>query len=199
MLGTGVGNWSERSRPAAGISLFKMDNMMAYINDEQRAWEATRYLLEEMSPDERVQFESQLEWDGALCDELILGVRLLAATRASFAVPAVPPVPVKSSISVPGRTAVFSALVALCLMLMAVVSEVRRGYSPSVLLQDAVALSDLLDGSEMIPVDREADVEGLIDDHVAMPENPDWLITALDLDEQDSDVDAAPEEDEGLF
>ena len=135
----------------------------------------------------------------ALCDELILGVRLLAATRASFAVPAVPPVPVKSSISVPGRTAVFSALVALCLMLMAVVSEVRRGYSPSVLLQDAVALSDLLDGSEMIPVDREADVEGLIDDHVAMPENPDWLITALDLDEQDSDVDVAPEEDEGLF
>lgn len=172
---------------------------MVYNNDEQRVWEATRYLLEEMSSQERVQFESQLEWDEALCNELILGVRLLAATRASFAVPAVPPVPVKSSISVPGRTAVFSALVALCLMLMAVVSEVSRGHSPSVLLQDAVALSDLLDGSEMIPADRETDVEVLIDDHVAMPENPDWLITALDLDEQDASVDTPPEEDEGLF
>lgn len=172
---------------------------MAWFNDKQRVWETTRYLLEEMSPEERVQFESQLEWDEALCDELILGVRLLAATRSSFAVPVVAPVPVKTSTSVSGRTAVFSAVVALCLMLMAVVSEVRHGHSPSVLLQDAVALSDLLDGSEMLSVDREMDVDVLIDDHVVMPENPDWLITALDLDEQDSDVDASPEEDEGLF
>lgn len=175
---------------------------MACLNDEQRAWETARYLLEEMSSDERVQFESQLEWDEALCDELILGVRLLAGTRAVFAVPAVPavpPVPVRPSISVRGRTAVFSALVALCLMLMAVVSEVWRGHSPSILLQDAVALSDLLDGFEMMSGDRDADVDGLLDDHIAMPENPDWLITALDLDEQNADVDALPEEDEGLF
>ena len=178
---------------------------MACLNDEQRAWETARYLLEEMSSDERVQFESQLEWDESLCDELILGVRLLAGTRAVFAVPAAPPVPavlpvpVRPSISVRGRTAVFSALAALCLMLMAVVSEVWRGHSPSILLQDAVALSDLLDGSEMMPGDRDADVDGLLDDRIAMPENPDWLITALDLDEQNSDVDAAPKEDEGLF
>ena len=71
-----------------------MENRMAYLTDEQRAWQTTRYLLDEMTPEGRIQYESQLEWDESLCDELILGVRMLAATRASFAVPSVSAVPV---------------------------------------------------------------------------------------------------------
>ena len=124
---------------------------------------------------------------------------MLAATRASFAVPSVSAVPVKPGTRMAARTAVFGAFAALCLTLVVVVSEVWRVHSPSVLLQDAVALSDLLGGSDMIPAEREPDLEGLIDDPISMPENPDWLITALDLDEQSSDTDTPPEDDVGVF
>ena len=58
--------------------------LMADQNAEQRMWQTSLYLLGELSPEECLRYEQQLELDESLCDEPVLGARLLQATRAAF-------------------------------------------------------------------------------------------------------------------
>jgi anti-sigma factor RsiW len=182
-------------------------------NDDQRMWQTSLYLLGELSADDCLKYEEWLESDEALCDELVFGARLLQATRAVLAVEKAAPVHVVQgnaglagasgsarvvSTGVSRKAAVLSAVVAVGLMFVALAtSGIPRQPAPE-LLQDAVALSDIL-GHWEPAVERDTDWEAFGDDRVAMPENPEWLITALDLDEESVESDAVTDEDEAVF
>lgn len=197
---------------------------MADQNAEQRMWQTSLYLLGELSPEECLRYEQQLELDEFLCDELVLGARLLQATRVAFpdgtapavSVPAVSvegncdtsvalgsSVAVRSSVSGISsnsrKAAVFSAVAALGLLFAVFVTPEGLRQPSADVLQDAVALSDIL-GQWEPEVVRDADWEGDSEDRIIMPENPDWLITAVDLDEQLGESGATTdEEDEAVF
>ena len=192
--------------------------VMADQSAEQRMWQTSLYLLGELSPEECLRYEQQLELDEALCDELVLGARLLQATRATFlegtaaavSVPAVSAkgygcVPVALSSSASGissisrKATVFSAVAALGLLFAVLVTPESFQQPSADVLQDAVALSDIL-GQWEPEVGRDADWEGDSEDRVIMPESPDWLITAVDLDEQSGESGATTDdEDEAVF
>ncbi len=193
--------------------------LMADQNAEQRVWQTSMYLLGELSLEECLRYEQQLELDEALCDELVLGGRLLQATRGAFLDVSVPAVsvqgqgctsvalstPVASCSSASGissisrKVAVFSALAALGLLFAALPTPGGFQQPAADVLQDAVALSDIL-GQWEPEIGRDADWEGDGEDRITMPENPDWLITAVDLDEQSEESGAAADdEDEAVF
>lgn len=193
--------------------------LMADQSAEQRMWQTSLYLLGELSPEECLRYEQQLELDEALCDELVLGARLLQATREAFLDGTVPAVSVgghgctsvvlSSSValrssasgisSISRRATVFSAVVALGLLFAVLVTPEGVQQPSADVLQDAVALSDIL-GQWEPEVGRDADWEGDSEDRVTMPESPDWLITAVDLDEQSEESGATTDdEDEAVF
>lgn len=193
--------------------------VMADQSAEQRMWQTSLYLLGELSPEECLRYEQQLELDEALCDELVLGARLLQATRAAFPDVSVPmlgvqrhdcasvaissPVTLSSSASgissISRKAAVFSAVAALGLLFAALATPVGFQQPSADVLQDAVALSDIL-GQWEPEIGRDADWEGEGEDRVTMPENPDWLITAVDLDAQsDESGVTTDDEDEAVF
>ena len=198
--------------------------LMADQSAEQRMWQTSLYLLGELSPEECLRYEQQLELDEALCDELVLGARLLQATRAAFldgtapavSVPAVSveghgctSIALSSSValrssasgisSISRKATVFSALAALGLLFAALPTPGSFQQPAADVLQDAVALSDIL-GQWEPEIGRDADWEGDSEDRVTMPESPDWLITAVDLDEQSDESGATTDdEDEAVF
>jgi hypothetical protein len=158
------------------------------------SWLLARCALGELTADQQARLEDQLLHDEQLCLQLAETVALVETLRqtplASQPTRRVSP----ALISVRSFAAV-AAVLAL-LVLPAALSTVQ----PDV-LHDAVTFSSMLQTEPAESRNSETDLWAAAD----LPEPPDWLLTALDLDEQSGDSDSSPaapvidDEEEALF
>lgn len=163
---------------------------------EPTAWDPFAYALGELPLATQVLFEEQMAADPQCCEDFLAALKMLNALRASRHTP-----PTVTSLANPRRqvrifpaiTAVATAALAACL--------IRSTVSPSVdSLHDAVALSTMLQLPESSVEDHQEPLS-LADPVVENLETPDWLLTAVDLDEQssNSDTPSSDDDEEAIF
>ncbi|MFN5284517.1 MAG: hypothetical protein ACK5KS_06805 [Planctomyces sp.] len=165
------------------------------------SWLLARCALGELSPEQQEHLEDRLLHDEQLCLELAGTVELLQTLRqtpatqtpaSSHPLSATTPRRRNARTRTLSATATLAALAALALLLIAPGS----GHPEN--LGDAVTLSSLLQSENHEQRSNDSDSWTSETD---LPEPPDWLLTALDLDEQTSE-NAAPavdDDDEALF
>jgi hypothetical protein len=165
------------------------------------SWLLARCALGELSPDQQDHLEQLLLHDEQLCLQLAGTVELLQTLR-HIPAPA-PPVSIHP-VSVAtlrhrtarGRTlAVATTVAALAVLALLAITP---GSAQPENLGDAVTLSSLLQTENLEHRTSDSDSYTTETD---LPEPPDWLLTALDLDEQNSEnvAPAVDDEDEVLF
>lgn len=165
------------------------------------AWLLARCALGDLTPAQQTLLEDRLLHDEQLCQQLADTAELLLTLRSSPSPQALAPTdaPALSPASrrnTRGRTLVAAATVAALATLVLIATATRSGHPEQ--LSDAVTLSSLLQSEN--PELRLSDNEPWPPEN-DLPEPPDWLLTALDLDEQ-SAADgnhAAENDDEALF
>lgn len=140
----------------------------------EQQWRAVLYALGEGHPDERLAFEQQLENDCALCEELIQATRLIELARLA------PPSPIPSAR--PVRRHVYATIfalgsLALTLGLAILVEKQPAGVSN---LADAILLTQV----DMDPLSTPESESDAADNAGEELGPPDWLFTALELEEQ---------------
>ena len=163
---------------------------------EPTAWNPFAYALGELPLAAQVQFEEQMAADPQCCEDFLAALKILNALRPSRLTPPTVtslPNPRRQVRIFPAITAVATAALAACL--------IRSTVSPSVdSLHDAVALSTLLQLPESSVEDNQEPLS-LADPVVENLETPDWLLTAVDLDEQssNSDTSSSDNDEEAIF
>ena len=165
------------------------------------SWLLARCALGELSPEQQELLEDRLLHDEQLCRELAGTVELLQTLQqtpatqtpaSSHPLSATSPRRRNARTRTLSATATLTALAALALLLTAPHSSHPEN------LGDAVTLSSLLQSENHEQRSNDSDSWTTEDD---LPEPPDWLLTALDLDEQNSEnvAPAVDDEDEVLF
>jgi hypothetical protein len=165
------------------------------------AWLLARCALGELTPAQQTQLEDLLLHDEQLCQQLADTTELLLTLRhtppaQAMTPPASPTTSPWARRNTRSRLLVATTTVAALFALGLVCTAVRSGLPEQ--LSDAVTLSSLLqsENPELRPAD--SDPWPPADD---LPEPPDWLLTALDLDEQSGEdgKHTADDEEEALF
>jgi hypothetical protein len=159
------------------------------------SWLLARCALGELSPDQQDHLEQLLLHDEQLCLQLAGTVELLQTLR-HIPAPAPPASIHPVSVATLGRTlAVATTVTALAALALLAITP---GSSQPENLGDAVTLSSLLQTENLEHRTSDSDSYTTETD---LPEPPDWLLTALDLDEQNSEnvAPAVDDEDEVLF
>lgn len=171
---------------------------------EGREWLAMLFVLGELSEDQCSQFEAAMLEDVALCEVVVEASRISAGlvlaleTKPELSRPVA--IRQRSAIS---RFTVFAAGTALVVLLIAVVnSQFFFPAGHSVVVEDADAadaLVNLLSTDPPADVDAESDDEPMLDDSIADLVAPEWLLTAVDLDEAEVDGDKDADDDSAVF
>ncbi len=159
------------------------------------SWLLARCALGELTADQQARLEDQLLHDEQLCLQLAETVALVETLRQT---------PLASQPTRRVSAALISvrsfAAVAAVLALLVLPAALSRTVQPDV-LHDAVTFSSMLQTEPAESRSSETDMWAAAD----LPEPPDWLLTALDLDEQSGDSDSSPaapvidDEEEALF
>lgn len=166
---------------------------------EPTAWNPFAYALGELPLAAQVQFEEQMAADPQCCEDFLAALKMLNALRASRLTP-----PTVTSLANPRRQVrIFPAITAITAVATAALAAclIRSTVNPSVdSLHDAVALSTLLQLPESSVEDHQEPLS-LADPVVENLETPDWLLTAVDLDEQssNSDTPSSDDDEEAIF
>ena len=163
---------------------------------ESTVWDPFAYALGELSLAAQVQFEEQMATDPQCCEDFLAAIKLLNALRASRHTPTADTGLLKPRSQVriiPTITAVAAAALAACL----VRSAVNRSVDS---LHEAVALSTMLQLPEST-VEFHQEPVPLADTVSENLETPNWLLTAVDLDEQssNSDTPSSDDDEEAIF
>ena len=161
-------------------------------------WDVYAYALNELPPQAKLHFEERLANDPQLCEEFLAALKLLCALRSISPAPVIPARSLPSSSGHNSGRRVSSAvapaaLAATVLFAASCVYMVKRPQPDS--LSEAVALSNILQTPE-ITTGTPIDAYPQLLSPSELPETPDWLLTAIDLDEQPSASDITPVEDE---
>ncbi|MFM7057246.1 MAG: hypothetical protein ACKO2P_10030 [Planctomycetota bacterium] len=158
-------------------------------------WLPFAYAIGELSDAARNHFEARMAVDPSLCEDFLAALKLIDALQAS---PIRPPAPAGTP-RPPRRASVFPAVTAVAVVTL-MAALVRPTFSPSPdSLHDAVALSSLLRNSTQI-LEPAADPIDPAEPVTETLETPDWLLTAVDLDEQASTSETeSPDEEEAIF
>ncbi|MFM7832122.1 MAG: hypothetical protein ACKPJD_10050 [Planctomycetaceae bacterium] len=164
------------------------------------AWLLARCALGELTPAQQTQLEDLLLHDEQLCQQLADTTELLLTLRHTPPAQAMTP-PASPTTTVFRRGSRSRALVTVTTVaalsaLGLVCTAVRSGLPEQ--LSDAVTLSSLLQSENSELRTADSDPWTPADD---LPEPPDWLLTALDLDEQSGEdgKHTADDEEEALF
>jgi len=164
------------------------------------AWLLARCALGELTPAQQTQMEDRLLHDEQLCQQLADTTELLLTLRHTPPAQAMTPA-ASQTLTVSRRGSRGQALVAVTTVaalsaLGLVFSAVRSG--PPEQLNDAVTLSSLLQSENLERRLADSDPWTSAND---LPEPPDWLLTALDLEEQSAEdgKHTAEDEEEALF
>lgn len=163
---------------------------------EPTDWDPFAYALGELPLAAQVQFEEQMAADPQRCEDFLVALKMLNALRASRFTP-----PTDTSLAKPRRQVrIFPAITAVATAALAACS-LSFTVGPSVdSLHDAVALSTMLQLPDS-SVEVHQEPMSLADPVVENLETPDWLITAVDLDEQasNSDTPSSDDDEEAIF
>lgn len=168
------------------------------------SWLLARCALGELSPEQQEHLEDRLLHDEQLCLELAGTVELLQTLRqtpatqtpaSSHPLSATTPRRRNARTRTLSATATLAALAALAALALLLIAP-GSGHPEN--LGDAVTLSSLLQSENHEQRSNDSDSWTSETD---LPEPPDWLLTALDLDEQTSEntAPAVDDEDEALF
>lgn len=145
----------------------------------EQQWQAVLYALGEGTPEERLAFEEQMENDCALCEELIQATRLIDLAKLAPPSPVSAIIPESAVIPARRRGATVVALGSLALTLGFIVTIQKEPAGVSC-LTDAVLLTQ-------VEIDSLSTSEPETDAPEGTGEElgpPDWLFTALELEEQ---------------
>lgn len=165
-------------------------------------WLLARCALGELSPAQQQHLEELLLHDELLCQQLADTAELLLTLRhIPPAAPLAAPAHVASHAAAvttqprSRRLATITTVTALAALALLVTAP---GSGQPEILGDAVTLSSLLQTENHDQ--RSSDTESWTTE-TDLPEPPDWLLTALDLDEQNSEnlAPAVDDEDEAVF
>lgn len=187
------------------------------LNDEADAgaWLATRYALGEMTDAELEEFERRLLTDVAICDEVVSAVQMLSAvamveastlSRRSDGGNSITVAPRSAPRSVRAhRTTTAIVAVSCAVVLLATFVMMSSGPSTPELALDAegadVFLQLMAEDSGRSLAEDVSD-ETVFDDLAEELIAPEWLLTAIDLDEADggkAESGAEPDDETELF
>jgi hypothetical protein len=158
-----------------------------------------RYALGELPAEQSDLLEAALEHDPVLCDELTSVVRwniALSAAMASAAPPSALPLaqPVQAvSAMRHRRTVVGLSCAALASVVVVLIANAPRPASD--LLSEAESFAQLADDEALVDAGDAVVDECELDDPLARLIAPEWLVTAVELDEAVLDTDADPDND----
>lgn len=143
-------------------------------NNDVRLWRSVCYLLEELPPSERDEFEAALAEDVELCVALAQATQLVAGLQAMRPLPQLRPVPHRPGRTVWLATAVSVAALALFAVLLSESLTVNRPLA-------TVRLVSLW--RRGVPAASHVLSETDDDDHIAADDHiPGWLIAAVSLE-----------------
>lgn len=173
---------------------FDVDQM---TSADDRQWLAMRYVLDELSAGQAAEFETAMADDVSLCEAVSEAVQLCAgvvlacqADHSSEA--AVRLVPRRQQQS---RFAVFAACSALAMILI-VLFVTRPSEAPAVVAEGSASEADVLASlvSDELPSETSSDSEDdlMLDDSLADLVAPEWLLTAIELDDALNEPGAFP-------
>jgi hypothetical protein len=175
-----------------------MNDVSRLLNSpDGRQWLAMQYVLAELPEVHRLEFELALEDNVALCEAVVEACRLSAGVALAFEAERMAIVPSGvSSVMVAKElpwTARFGVLVA-CASLLAMLVLISRAPLSSPIHEtlasaDDAAAADVLAGflqdHSQPPLEGEVDLETDNDESLSDLMIPEWLLTAIDLDERD--------------
>lgn len=162
---------------------------------EDRQWLAAQYVLGELSAVQTEAFDAALAEDSSLCElvieatQLVSGVLLATTANAdrSDKTQTSARLPRTAAVRSKGRTA-FVMLSTFSLLGLLVAFLVSSGpESASQLVRDDIATAEalvaLLPDEEIVAVDLLSDVDAAGDESVADLVVPEWLLTAIELEQ----------------
>jgi hypothetical protein len=166
-----------------------------------------QYVLAELSEEQMAEFESALADNVSLCEAVVEACRLSAGVTLALESErlTVHPVMISRQRSWSTRFGVLAACASLLAVLVIMAgSPVAERRSGMLLTLDDAAAADVLVGllqeQLSLGIDPESDVESVPDESLSDLMAPEWLLTAVDLDERDaSDDDEQPADDSNVF
>lgn len=167
-----------------------MNEIMKQLNEiDGRDWLAMQLVLGELTDEQAAEFDEVMLNDPALCESVVTATRLasgIVRARESSSV-IIPATTLRRSVI--ARSGVFVAGAAL-LGLLVTLANLQFSTPPRAvsqfsanLLDDADALARLLPDELPSPADIESSDEPFLSDSLADLMAPEWLITAVDLEQ----------------
>ncbi len=155
---------------------------------DDRQWLAMQYVLDELSAEQAAEFEMAMANDVSLCEavseavQLYSGVVLACEADRSSA----DATRVVSRHQRQSRFAVFAACSTLAMILI-VMFVTRPSGAPAVVAEGSASEADVLASlvSDELPPETSSDSEEdlMLDDSLAELVAPEWLLTAIELDD----------------
>lgn len=171
-----------------------------------QAWLAMQYVLAELSEDQRAVFEDAMAVDTNLCEAVVEACRMSAGVVLACEADriAVPRVIVRPRKSLSTRFGVIAACASLFALIVLMRLPIRDRMSENMSSYDDAAAAEALVGllQDQLPsgADSDGEVDTAADDSLANLIAPEWLLSAVDLDEPAvSGDDEVPPDDSNLF
>lgn len=165
-----------------------MNNHLKHHADENDLWRAVLYVLGEGTADDRARFEDQLCFDEALCETLVEATRLVELTTTGLRTSALSGQPVRSAQDQQAThrrqlrpVAAIAGTAAAVLFAMGL-----AGNSSSDSISDAELVTQMLHNTA---TEEDTDVDSALNDWSSDIDTPQWLLTALELEESDAPAD----------
>ena len=167
-----------------------VNNELEHLACENSLWRAVLYVLGEGTAEDRAHFEDQLGFDEALCEALVEATQLIELATMGLKTSRLshqPAFTVQEQVihrvsRRPGTAIVGTAaavLFALCL----------TGAPSSESLSDAELVTQMLHNAA---AEEDSEVDSSMNEWSGDIDTPQWLLTALELEEADSTIDETP-------